>query len=63
LVEDQISTIKTWLPTAFEQIKAQEAQAVLQQLRYQLNQTLPQYDAANRPVQWSLAIANYQIVR
>ena len=63
LVEDKISTIQTWLPTAFEQVKAREAQAVLQQLRYQLNQTLPQYDAANRPVQWSLAITNYQIVR
>ena len=63
LVEGQISNIQAWLPTAFEQIEAREAQAVLQQLRQKLNQTLPQEDAANRPIQWSLAVADYQIVR
>jgi hypothetical protein len=56
--ENQISTIQSLLPTAFEPIQVQEAQAVLQTLRNQLNQTSP-----SGVVEWSIAVVDYEIVR
>ncbi|MEN8219663.1 MAG: caspase family protein [Pseudomonadota bacterium] len=67
VVEDKLPKIQKLLPEAFKQLGAIEAQAVLQELRQQLNQTLPQLNAnqevVNRPVRWSIAVKNYDIVR
>ena len=63
LVEDQLSKVQQLLPRAFEQVRSREAQAVLQQLRQQLDQTLQQEYGANRPVRWSIAVVEYRISR
>lgn len=67
LVEDNITKFQTLLPRAFKQVHARQAQAVLQQLRQQLNQTLleknAEHQVVNRPVRWSLAVVDYDIVR
>ncbi|RKZ40264.1 MAG: hypothetical protein DRQ49_08940 [Gammaproteobacteria bacterium] len=62
LVEDKLSSIQALIPTAFEQIHSKQAQAVLQQLRQQLNQTLQQDNAANRPIRWSITVIEYEIM-
>ncbi len=66
LVEDKLSGIQDLLPTVFEQIKARDAQEVLQKLRQQLNQTLPERKGTaviNRPIHWSIAIIQYAIIK
>jgi hypothetical protein len=67
VVEDKLPEIQKLLPKAFKQLEAREAQAVLQELRQQLNQTLPRLNAnqevVNRPVLWSIAVKDYEIVR
>jgi len=68
VVEDNLPDIQKLLPEAIKkQLPSQKAQAVLQQLRQQLNQTLPKYnkneDVVNSPVRWSIMVKNYEIVR
>ncbi len=67
VVEDHLARVQELLPEAFEQIQAQQAQTVLQQLRQQLNRTLPQEipgeGTVNRPIRWSIAVVDYEIVR
>ena len=62
LVEDRLSSVQALIPTAFEQVQSKQAQVVLQQLRQQLNQTLPQQEAANRPIRWSITVIEYEII-
>ncbi len=68
VVEDNLPEIQKLLPEAIKkQLPSQKAQAVLQQLRQQLNQTLPKYnkneEVVNSPVRWSITVKNYEIVR
>jgi hypothetical protein len=72
VVEDELSRIQQLIPDAFTQVRAREAKAVLQQLRQQLNRTLPQKKIdpetgeeyiVNHPVRWSLAVKEYRISR
>ncbi len=66
VVEDELSRVQKLIPTAFKQIQAREAQVVLQKLRQQLNKTLPQRnkngEVVNRPVRWSIAVVEYEII-
>jgi hypothetical protein len=63
LVEDELSAIQKLLPSAFIQVQAKNAQLMLQQLRQQLNQTLEQKNKANRPVNWSMVVVKYEIIK
>ncbi|MCP4699866.1 MAG: DUF4384 domain-containing protein [Gammaproteobacteria bacterium] len=61
LAEDKLSGVQALLPKAFEQIRASKAQAVLQQLRQQLNQTILRENGVDRPMIWSLSAVEYKI--
>ncbi|KHD05467.2 hypothetical protein PN36_04910 [Candidatus Thiomargarita nelsonii] len=68
VVEDDLPDIQKLLPEAIKkQLPSQKAQAVLQQLRQQLNQTLAKLnkneEIVNSPVRWSITVKNYEIVR
>ena len=72
VVEDELSQIQQLIPKAFKQVRARDAKAVLQQLRQQLNRTLPQIKidkrtgeeyVVNKPVRWSIAVKEYRIRR
>jgi len=72
VVEDELSRIQQLVPQAFKQVYAREAKVVLQQLRQQLNRTLPQIKrdprtgkeyVVNYPVRWSIAVQEYRISR
>jgi hypothetical protein len=72
VVEDELSKIQQLIPQAFKQVRAKDAKAVLQQLRQQLNRTLPHKKrnpqtgeeyVVNKPVRWSIAVKEYRIRR
>jgi len=61
LVEDKILKQHKLPLRALELVPAKQALIVLQQLRQQLNQTLRQENAANRPVRWGAAVFEYEL--
>ena len=72
VIEDKLSRIQQLIPDAFKQLHPKEAKAFLQQLRQQLNGTLPQKKrnrrtgeqyVVNKPVRWSVAVKEYRIRR
>jgi hypothetical protein len=62
LVEDKVLKRHELPLRALEPVPAKQALIVLQQLRQQLNQTLRQENAANRPVRWGAAVFEYELI-
>ena len=62
LIEDKILKQRELPFKALEPVPTKQVLKVLQQLRQQLNQTMWQENAANRPIRWGATVFEYKLI-